>query len=41
MGKDDLEAVFESNLPNLERQEEFELCIKVKEALDKLKLENG
>ena len=41
MGKEDLEAVFESNLPNLERQEEFELCIKVKEALDKLKSENG
>ena len=41
MGKEDLEAVFESNLPNLERQEEFELCIKVKKALDKLKLENG
>ena len=41
MGKEDLEAVFESNLPNLERQEEFELCIKVKEALDKLKSKNG
>jgi len=41
MGKEDLEAVFESNLPNLERQEEFELCIKVKKALDKLKSKNG
>ena len=34
MGKEDLEAVFESNLPNLETQEEFELCIRVKKALD-------
>ena len=41
MGKDDLQSVLESNLPNLERQEEFELCIKVKKALDKLKLKNG
>jgi hypothetical protein len=41
MGKDDLQSVLESNLPNLERQEEFELCIKVKEAIDILKLKNG
>lgn len=34
MGKDDLEAVLESNLPNLEQEEEFELCIRVKEALN-------
>ena len=34
MGKEDLEAVSESNLPNLEKQEELELCMKVKEALD-------
>ena len=39
MGKEDLEAVLESNLPNLEKQEEFELCIKVKEALDILSKE--
>jgi|TARA_R100001510_G_scaffold54218_1_gene56669 hypothetical protein len=40
MGKEDLEAVFESNLPDLEKQEEYELCIKVKEALEILKSNN-
>ena len=36
MGKEDLQAVFENNLPILEKQEEFELCIRVKKALDTL-----